>query len=183
MENIGERIIYCERCGFVLGINDRTIRACGEEILTCSHCKIPMKFLDRDDIVSYKDWQLGENQAFLGMNGYLGEGKWGEFDYHKDLEKKAVDEYISKLPTFDKYAMYDRLDGWYKGRTDSLNRYKELQAQKAAAEAARPKCPTCGSTNIKRISGGERVASVLGLGILSRKIGKSYKCLDCKYTW
>lgn len=46
-----------------------------------------------------------------------------------------------------------------------------------------PKCPTCGSTNIKRISGTERAASVFGLGLFSKKINKSFKCENCGYTW
>lgn len=46
-----------------------------------------------------------------------------------------------------------------------------------------PKCPTCGSTNIKLITATERATSILGLGIFSKKINKSYKCLNCKYTW
>ena len=46
-----------------------------------------------------------------------------------------------------------------------------------------PKCPTCGSTNIKRISATERATSILGLGIFSKKINKTYKCLNCNHTW
>lgn len=46
-----------------------------------------------------------------------------------------------------------------------------------------PKCPTCHSTNIKKIGTGERVASVVGLGILSKKINKTWKCCNCGYTW
>lgn len=46
-----------------------------------------------------------------------------------------------------------------------------------------PKCPTCGSTNIKPITGSERAVSVIGLGLLSKKINKSFKCLNCKCTW
>lgn len=46
-----------------------------------------------------------------------------------------------------------------------------------------PKCPTCGSTNIQKIGTGERVASVAMLGLFSKKINKSYKCLNCKCTW
>ena len=46
-----------------------------------------------------------------------------------------------------------------------------------------PKCPTCHSTNIKKIGTGERVASVVGLGLLSKKINKTWKCCDCGYTW
>lgn len=46
-----------------------------------------------------------------------------------------------------------------------------------------PKCPNCHSTNIKSISGTERAISIMGLGIFSKKINKSFKCLNCKYTW
>ena len=46
-----------------------------------------------------------------------------------------------------------------------------------------PKCPTCGSTNIQRIGAVERGASVLGLGLFSKKINKTFKCNSCMYTW
>ena len=46
-----------------------------------------------------------------------------------------------------------------------------------------PTCPNCGSTNVKHISGLERGTSIMGLGIFSRKINKTYKCLNCKYMW
>lgn len=46
-----------------------------------------------------------------------------------------------------------------------------------------PKCPTCGSTNIKPITASERATSIVGLGIFSKKINKTYKCLNCKCTW
>lgn len=46
-----------------------------------------------------------------------------------------------------------------------------------------PKCPHCNSINIKPIGTGERIGSVMMLGMFSKKINKSFKCLDCKYTW
>ena len=46
-----------------------------------------------------------------------------------------------------------------------------------------PKCPTCQSTNIRKIGTGERVASVVGFGIFSKKINKTWKCNNCGYTW
>ena len=45
------------------------------------------------------------------------------------------------------------------------------------------KCPTCQSTNVKKIGTGERVASVAMMGIFSKKINKSFKCNSCGYTW
>lgn len=46
-----------------------------------------------------------------------------------------------------------------------------------------PKCPTCGSTNIQKIGAVERGASILGLGLFSKKINKTYKCKNCGLTW
>lgn len=44
-------------------------------------------------------------------------------------------------------------------------------------------CPFCKSTNVRKISDGERVVSVLGLGLLSKKINKSFKCENCEGTF
>lgn len=46
-----------------------------------------------------------------------------------------------------------------------------------------PHCPTCGSSNIRKIGAGERTASILGLGLFSRKINKTWKCNNCGHTW
>lgn len=44
-------------------------------------------------------------------------------------------------------------------------------------------CPYCHSTNTKKISGVERATSVGLFGLLSKKIGKSWKCNSCGSTW
>lgn len=46
-----------------------------------------------------------------------------------------------------------------------------------------PKCPTCQSTNIRKIGSVERGASIFMLGIFSKKINKTFKCNNCGYTW
>ena len=58
--------------------------------------------------------------------------------------------------------------------------YAKQNAQKFSTG---PKCPTCGSTNIRKISTGERMVSVGMLGLFSKKINKSFKCNSCGYTW
>ena len=45
------------------------------------------------------------------------------------------------------------------------------------------KCLYCGSENVRKISGTERMMSVLTLGFLSNKINKSFKCNDCGGTF
>lgn len=46
-----------------------------------------------------------------------------------------------------------------------------------------PKCPVCGGNHTKRITTARRAVSVGVVGLASNKIGKSFECLDCKYTW
>ena len=46
-----------------------------------------------------------------------------------------------------------------------------------------PKCPTCGSTNIKKISGLAKAGSVAMFGILSRKVHKQWHCNNCGSEW
>lgn len=46
-----------------------------------------------------------------------------------------------------------------------------------------PKCPTCGSTNIEKISGAKRAASEIMFGIFSPTIGKTFCCKNCGYRW
>lgn len=59
----------------------------------------------------------------------------------------------------------------------------DAQEERKRQQSNQPKCPTCQSTNIRKIGTGERVASVVGFGIFSKKINKTWKCNNCGYTW
>ena len=44
-------------------------------------------------------------------------------------------------------------------------------------------CPTCGSTNTKKISGLSKAASVGLFGIFSQKVKHQFHCNSCVYEW
>lgn len=44
-----------------------------------------------------------------------------------------------------------------------------------------PKCPTCQSTDIKKISAVSKAGSVFMWGILSQKVKKQWQCNNCGY--
>lgn len=46
-----------------------------------------------------------------------------------------------------------------------------------------PKCPTCGSTNIERISGIKRFVTTGLFGLASSNIGKTMHCKNCGCKW
>lgn len=60
---------------------------------------------------------------------------------------------------------------------------ERLNVQKKYVEANTPKCPTCGSTNIKRISATKRFVGTGLFGLASSTIGKNQECLDCGAKW
>ena len=46
-----------------------------------------------------------------------------------------------------------------------------------------PKCPTCNSTDIKKITGTSKAVSVAMWGLLSRKVHKQWHCNNCGSEW
>ncbi len=46
-----------------------------------------------------------------------------------------------------------------------------------------PKCPTCGSTDIKKISTTSKVAGAITFGLLSKTAKSQFKCNNCGYKW
>lgn len=46
-----------------------------------------------------------------------------------------------------------------------------------------PKCPTCGSTNIKKISSTTKVTNTVLFGIFGNKRKKQFHCESCGYEW
>ena len=47
----------------------------------------------------------------------------------------------------------------------------------------KPKCPTCGSTNVKKISLGAKVAGVSLFGVYSHTYRRQFECKNCGYEW
>lgn len=102
----------------------------------------------------------------LDMCDLLRISKSKEFlDAMIELYKKDPIEYELKMSQFRNQA------------NQILKNWKQSQEQNI------PKCPTCGSTNIKKISAGSRWLSTGLFGISSGKLGKSMECRHCGYKW
>ena len=47
-----------------------------------------------------------------------------------------------------------------------------------------PHCPTCGSTNVEKISGASKVGKAVTFGVLAAgSISKTFHCKNCDYRW
>ncbi len=77
----------------------------------------------------------------------------------------------------------------YKRKYDSNNGLNAIKDSNRTNNAQKntmtnmPKCPTCNSTNVKRISGTRRWISAGLFGLASSNIGKTMECRNCGYKW
>lgn len=46
-----------------------------------------------------------------------------------------------------------------------------------------PKCPTCGSTHIKKISATSKVIGAATFGLFSKTAKSQFQCSNCGYKW
>ena len=97
----------------------------------------------------------------------------------KNPEYQSVYDYIQKKSNCKRPDVLELSDDKNVGVCPSL--FKEEQSEESNNHI--PKCPTCQSTDIRKIGGLERGASIIGLGLFSKKINKTFKCNNCGYTW
>ena len=73
-------------------------------------------------------------------------------------------------------------------KTDAkIRRYLEKEKEQAEIEAAKPKytprCPTCHSPNIHKVSTTAKLFDAAVWGLLARKPRVQFHCDDCGYEW
>ena len=93
--------------------------------------------------------------------------------YLKDLGKTKISNIDKDLK--NKYDYF--LDPT--SSNNSINKNNSIESSKKNI----PKCPTCGSTNVSKISTINRGISIGLFGLFSGEIGKTMECKNCGYKW
>lgn len=99
----------------------------------------------------------------------------------KNIYKEILEEYVKPNPLFDE-ELYNKRVGIEKSQQEAtLNqmRMEKRQAQKANV----PRCPTCGSTNVEKISTAKKAFGFAMVGLFSSNLGKTMHCKNCGYKW
>lgn len=86
---------------------------------------------------------------------------YGDFEHDEDI---LFDEEISLNPRYNPDL-------------------KNIKPQPVQVEKNIPKCPTCGSTNIEKISTTSKVVGAAMFGLLSKTAKSQFKCKNCGYKW
>lgn len=91
-----------------------------------------------------------------------------------------IDEEVSKNPQFKKELVGNKMS---KEQHDKiLHDIMQTKIQRDTNNN-KPKCPTCQSTNIKKISVTKKVTHGLMFGILSKTAFSQFECCNCGYKW
>lgn len=141
-----------------------------------------MKMTPQEMTNALNDPQQSDFETFFTLNEYIDNNQLDEalrliqdtFKCNQEAAKETLGLYKEQI-----YAEVKR------NREANKLSPEQIAYNNAVARSCqnKPKCPTCGSTNIKSISALNRGVSVAVLGIFSKKINKSFECKNCGYTW
>lgn len=90
------------------------------------------------------------------------------------------------LVSYEEYKNRDmeQVEKEYQKAQDDWNELeRSWAAQRAAKPVNRPTCPTCGSTNVEKISAAAKVGGAAMFGLLSKTARSQFKCKNCGYKW
>lgn len=146
-------LCYCKKCGRIVQEEYNNSEQ------KCDYCNNDLEYIPK--------------QFLIGKRGIA---------INDELKDQFINEYIKSSPEFSKYLFEHREEDMFNKRMS--DRAKLAHGTSILEEKSRvPKCPTCGSTNIRKMSGIERGVSIAAFGIFSKKINKTFRCGNCGYTW
>ena len=97
---------------------------------------------------------------------------------------KYVEDYFQcdeKIATEAVKMWQEELGEQLSPKQKALN--NEAERLNRLAQQNKPKCPTCQSTNLKKISTTSKVVNTAIFGIFGTKRHKTFHCNNCGYEW
>lgn len=116
--------------------------------------------------------------AYEVPNEYIDNFRWRDGDGKQAL----IEELVKTSPEFDQY-LFDHRDEILAKRSAEFN--AKMAHGRAMLEEQNnvPKCPTCQSANISKISTTSKVAGAAMFGLFSKTARSQFKCSNCGYKW
>lgn len=106
------------------------------------------------------------------------------YDNSRKWKDVLMDEEIKKSPMYDplldpngisEEELDQKIDNWI---SDNVKMATEAKSGKKA-----PKCPTCGSFDVKPVSKMRRAAHMYAFGLFSTTARAQFECGSCGYKW
>ena len=129
---------------------------CVQEVENCNFC---------NETYIVTDYEYSLNDLFGDIN----------------KPKEIFEKYVKPNPLFDE-ELYNKRIALEK-KQEEISSYRLRMEKQQAQRANVPKCPTCGSTNVERISTAQKAFGFALVGLFSSNLGKTMHCKNCGYKW
>ena len=173
----------CESCGYNIEVFMKNHNLIPDRLFICPHCGT---FDAGENSIRLKCYECG---TIYKSTDILRKQYWDNIGQaiinHKseEYEDFLLKRYVGDTINWDIYNA--REDKWNKTQEE----HHKYQQQKKTKEETHQdainihKCPTCGSTNIHKISTTRKVAGAIGFGLLSKTAKSQFECKNCGYKW
>lgn len=146
-------LCYCKKCGRIVQEEYNNSEQ------KCDYCNNDLEYVPK--------------QFLIGKRGIA---------INDELKDQFINEYIKSSPEFNQYLFEHREEDMFNKKMS--DRAKLAHGASILEEKSRvPKCPTCGSTNIQKISTTRRLVTTGLFGLASSNVGKTMLCKNCGYKW
>lgn len=99
-----------------------------------------------------------------------------------DGKQSFIEEVVKKSPNFDQY-LFEHKDEIIQAKNDDMNAKMAIGRAVLNEQSNVPKCPTCGSTNIEKISLTKKAFGGAIFGLFSSDIRNTMHCKHCGCKW
>ena len=129
---------------------------------TCPKCN--GKYFDNDEYCSDCNIKLVDNNEYRQIISELQNMTYDEREQNKNNPRYRI--------------AYK----YYYGDSSNYSSNKNASTPQPTPKNV-PKCPTCGSTNVEKISTAKKAFGFAMVGLFSSNLGKTMECKNCGYKW
>lgn len=187
-----DEVRYCEKCGYV-----------GHVLFNkkCKNCKIKMKILPEEIKQKYNIFNDSWSEIGTQINGFGNNTIIGTIDEELALREELISRTNNFVLNELANSSIFSLEAYNLQVTKKRETNKELaefnhkqSCERLAKNLARmqkekdkqnciPKCPTCGSTNVVKISLAQKAVGGAMVGLYSSDIRNTMHCKNCGAKW
>lgn len=146
-------LCYCKKCGRIVQEEYNNSEQ------KCDYCNNDLEYIPK--------------QFLIGKRGIA---------INDELKDQFINEYIKSSPEFDQYLFEHREEDMFNKRIS--DRAKLAHGASILEEQSKvPKCPTCGSLNVEKISTGKKIFGGAMFGLFSSDVRNTMHCKNCGAKW
>lgn len=179
--NEEDNIYWCVMCGANTNSDGTPYIAPPRQYYICPRCG--------------KGWNYAENNQHICKNCHyepMIKTEFSDEDYEnastsspkafRQFKINLREKYTINSDVFDS-DLYNTLIAEEYKASKKLKKMEKEKRKNFEANKNKLHCPTCNSTNIRKIPTGKKISGGLMFGLFSNNVRKTFECLNCGYKW